>query len=381
VTTLLALLALLATTWGSQSAAGAGLVQIRHEAALTGVAQAKQVVKQLEAPVGWTNPGPSFKLGNQLNGKTVYFLANGLNFPFVQNLLAGLKEAAKVGHMGVIAVDGNGDVAKAASLIQQGVGRHADVIVDEGFPSQQLTTPIKAAKAAHIPLIEIGTGIPGLPPPSLRNIGVSAWTTFCYSCAGRQMADTAVAQSNGRVRGVIFNVPGISVAAEETSAIQHELRRLCPKTCKAKVVDSPLAEWTTILPTQTSTSIERDASVNFLFPLFDAMVGLMAPSVTRLNAGNRVKFVTYNATLPPMQLLKKGQLVSGDVGSPQHWLGWAIMDQAYRLLTHLPPVANEFIPNRLFDRSDIGSVDLAAGEASWYGRTAFRKNYQRLWGK
>jgi ribose transport system substrate-binding protein len=372
---------LLVAGYASQPVSGANLSKGHVAAPLSaGVSEARAIVRQLERPVKWQKPGPAFKLGNRVRGKTVYFLANGLSFPFVQNLLAGLKEAARVGHMGVLVGDGNGSVPKAASLIEQAVGRRANVIVDEGFPSSQLSAPIQRARAARIPVIEIGSGTPGLPPAGVRRIGVSAWVTFCYGCAGRQMADSAVAQSGGHVDGLIVNVPGISVAQTETNAILSELHRLCPNTCKAKVVDAPLAEWSTLLPSLTSSNIQRDTSLNYLFPLFDSMVALMGPSVTRLSAQSRVKFVSYNATLPPMQQLKQGQLVAGDIGSPQHWLGWAIMDQTFRILTHQPVVANEKIPNRLFDATNIGSVNLKASEDTWYGPTNFRQKYRKLWG-
>jgi len=375
------ILMLLFVSFGGQPASGANLPKKGPAAPLpAGVSEARAVVKRLERPVKWQNPGPAFRLGNTVRGKTVYFLANGLSFPFVQNLLAGFKEAARVGHMGVLVGDGNGSVPKAASLIEQAVGRKVNVIVDEGFPSSQLSAPIQQARAAGIPVIEIGSGTPGFPPASVRRIGVSGWVTYCYGCAGRQMADTAIAQSGGKVDGLIVNVPGISVAQTETNAILSELRRLCPSTCKAKVVDAPLAQWSTLLPSLTSSNIQRDTSLNYVFPLFDSMIALMGPSVSRLGAQSRVKFVSYNATLPPMQQLKQGQLVTGDIGSPQHWLGWAIMDQAFRILSRHGVVANEKIPNRLFDATNIGTVNLNASEGTWYGSTNFRQRYRRLWG-
>jgi len=381
VTGLVIIMTLLFAGYGGQPASGASLPKSRGAApAPQGVTEARAIVRRLERPVTWKNPGPAFKLGNTVRGKTVYFLANGLNFPFVQNLLAGVKEAAHAGGMGVLVGDGAGSVPKAASLIQQAVGRRANIIVDEGFPSSQLSAPIQRAKAANVPVIEIGSGTPGLPPASVRRIGVPAWVTFCYGCAGRQMADTAIAQSGGKVAGLVLNVPGISVAQTETNGVLSELHRLCSSTCKAKVVDAPLAQWSTLLPSLTSSNIQRDTSLNYLFPLFDSMIALMGPSVTRLNAQNRVKFVSYNATLPPMQQLKQGQMVSGDIGSPQHWLGWAIMDQTFRILTHRPPVADENIPNRLFDATNINSVNLNAAEGTWYGATNFRQKYRTLWG-
>lgn len=343
------------------------------------VQEAKRIVAQLEQPVQWKDPGPPIQVGDKLKGKTVYFVANGLNFEFVQNLLAGLKEAAALFGMEVVAVDGAGQVAKAASLIEQGVARKVDVIIDEGFPSTQLAAPLKAVKAAGIPVIEIGSGDPQLPPPEAQAIGVSAWATYCYGCAGRQMADFAFAQSGTDVNAVVYNVPEISVAQNEVQGFLEELKRLCPQ-CKAKVVDAPLAQWSTDLPSLTSSSLQSDPKVNWLVPLFDSMIAQIKPSVLRVNAQDRVKIVSYNATGPAMGDLAKGELVAADIGSPQHWLGWAMMDQAVRLLTGGQPVADENVPNRIFSSSNINSVDLKAKEDTWYGNVDFRAEYKKLWG-
>lgn len=359
---------------GGSTSGGSGTSQESSQ-----VQEAKRIVAQLEQPVQWKDPGPPIQVGDKVKGKTVYFVANGLNFEFVQNLLAGLKEAAAMFGMQVVAVDGAGQVAKAASLVEQGIARKVDVIIDEGFPSSQLAAPLKAAKAAGIPVVEIGSGDPQLPPPEAQAIGVSAWATYCYSCAGRQMADLVVAQSGTDANAVVYNVPEISVAQNEVRGFQEELKRLCPQ-CKAKVVSAPLAQWSTDLPSLTSSSLQSDRKVNWLVPLFDSMVAQINPSVFQVNAQSRVKIISYNATGPAMTDLANGQLVAADIGSPQHWLGWAMMDQTLRLLTGGKPVADENVPNRIFSASNIKSIDLKAKEDTWYGNVDFRAQYKRLWG-
>src|SRR5437660_1279213 len=132
---IIGVLGIIGGAYPNHTASSAGLA--RPSAA--GLGGVKQVVTRLEKPLAFSRPGPAIKLAKSLRGKTLYFLANGLNFPFVVNMLAGVKEAAHLAGMDVIAVDGSGDVAKAASLIQQGVGRKVDVIVDEGFPAWQLS--------------------------------------------------------------------------------------------------------------------------------------------------------------------------------------------------------------------------------------------------
>jgi ribose transport system substrate-binding protein len=239
---------------------------------------------------------------------------------------------------------------------------------------------VQAAKKAGIPVIEFGSGDPSLPPPASKRIGVSAISTFCYSCAGREMARLAIAQSNGKVNAVVYDVPGISVAAVERDGIVSEFKRLCP-TCKVKVVQAPLAQWSTLLPSLTSSSLRSDPGVNYLMPLFDAAIPLIRPAAIQVGASERVKIVSYNGSTPAVTDLKKGnQLVSGIVGGPPQWIGWAMIDQAVRLLTGHPPVANENVPDRTFDSTNVGSIDLKQSNDKWYGAVDFRSKYKKLWG-
>jgi len=345
-----------------------------------GTAQATQLVAKQARPVVWQSPGPRIKVGSQLKGKTVYFLANGLNFPFVQDMLAGVKEAARQLGMNVATGDGAGSSAKAAQLMQQAIGRKVAVIIDEGFPTTQLAAPVRAAKKAGIPVLEFGSGDPRLPSAAARSSGVSALATFCYSCAGRERADLAISQSGGKANAVIYNVPGISVASPMTAAIKSEFARLCP-SCKVTTVDAPLAQWSTLLPSLTTSALRSDPDVNFLLPIFDSMIAQIRPAAIQAGAADRVKIISYNGTLPAMTDLQKGdQLVSGIVGGAPQWVGWGMLDQAARILTGKKPVASEKIPNRTFTPENIKGVNLKQPTDKWYGTVNFRDQYRKLWG-
>jgi ribose transport system substrate-binding protein len=348
--------------------------------AASGGGSADQLVAKQSQPVAWQTPGPRIKVGTQLKGKTVYFLANGLNFPFVQDMLSGIKESARQLGMKVTTGDGAGSSAKAAQLMQQAIGQKAAVIIDEGFPTTQLSAPVRAAKKAGIPVLEFGNGDPRLPTGAAKKNGVSGIATFCYSCAGREMADLAIAQSGGKASAVVYNVPGISVSPVMVKAIKSEFARLCPD-CKVQVVDAPLAQWSTLLPSLTTSSLRSDPSVNYLLPLFDSMIAQIRPAAIQAGAVDRVKIISYNGTLPAMTDLQKGnQLVSGIVGGAPQWVGWGMMDQAARILTGKKPVASEKIPNRTFTPENIKSVNLKLPTDKWYGKVDFRDQYRRLWG-
>ncbi len=343
-----------------------------------GVDEAKQAIADLEKPVTFTAPGPKFEVGDSLKGKTIYVVANGLNFPFVQAIVGALEDGAELTGAKIVAVDGAGDAAKAAKLVEQGVGRDVDAIVIQSFPAEQLTAALKTAKAADIPVIELSGRDPQLPPASIADVGVGAIASFCYTCAGEQMAQFAVADSGGDVNAVLFDVPEIGVSKLERAGFESELKKLCPD-CTVKVVDAPLAGWNKDLPSLTTSVLQRDPSVNYLVPLYDSMISIMEPAIATAQAED-VKVVSYNATQPALQMLADGKLVAGDVGGMNAWLGWAAMDQIARLASDNPPAEDTQIPHRIFTAENIDSIDLSKPETTWYGDLDLSAEYGALWG-
>lgn len=344
-----------------------------------GVATAKKLVAQESAKDTWTTPGPAISVGHTLKGKKVYFLANGITFPFVVDMVGGVKEAAALLGMKVLTGDGAGSSATAARLVEQATAEKVSAIIDEGFPDSQISAPLKAAKAAGIKVIEFGAGKPSLPTSTESANGVSALATFCYPCAGAAMADLAIAQSNGHADAAIVAVPGISVSPGMTQAIEKEIHKLC-SACKVTVIYAPLADWSTQLASDTSSAIRRDPKLNYLLPLFDAMFSYMGPAIVQAGATSRVHMISYNATSPGVTDLSKGnQNVTGDVGGAPAWVGWAAIDQVARLLTGQKPLASEDIPNRTFTPQNVKTLNLKASDDTWYGIN-FAAQYRKLWG-
>jgi ribose transport system substrate-binding protein len=340
-------------------------------------AEAKAAVEKGSAAPEFEAPGPAFKVASGLEGKTIWYVANGLNFPFSQNLVTGVTDAAKVVGMKVNAVDGAGQPAKAASLIQQGIAQKAAVIVIQAFPSEAVIEPIKAAKAAGIPVIEIVDGGPGLPSSEASEAGVFANVSSCYACGGASLAELVVADVGTDANVAFFDVPDIKTTHEERDEFKKRLAELCPD-CKVTVVSSPVAQWNGLGALTTST-LKANPDLNYLVPALDAMVAIMNPAIFAANAQDRVKVASYNATKPVMADLKKGELIGGLVGNPEEWMGWGVMDEALRALSDQDPLADEKIPNRTFTSANVADIDLNAPSVDWYGSTDFRGGYQKLW--
>jgi hypothetical protein len=62
-------------------------------------------------------------------------------------------------------------------------------------------------------------------------------------------------------------------------------------------------------------------------------------------------------------------------------LGWAIADQAFRILAGEEAILDPKIPVRLFTSENIGEIDIDAKEETWFGDPAeWRDGYKEIWG-
>lgn len=342
-----------------------------------GVDEAKAIVAALEAPATFSFQGPAITGVEGLKGKRIYAIGNGLDFFFVKNWLSGVTEAAGLLGMEVTAVD----AAKndPAGLIEQGVAQNYDVILIQSVDSASVAAPLADAKAAGIPVIELTTSDPQLPTAEAAARGVYGYVTFCYSCAGKQMAAFVVADGGPEASAAIYNVPGLVVSEAMVKAFQDEMARLCP-ACTVSVIDAPFAQWGD-LQTLTGSAIETNAGTTplYLVPVFDAMVSSGVGAAVAEKGQDLAKIVTYNGTDAGLTAVADGS-VAADIGGPQVWLGWATVDQIGRALTGAAPAADEMLPSRIFWSGNIKDVDVTKAEDTWYGGADFRTAYKQLWG-
>jgi ribose transport system substrate-binding protein len=340
------------------------------------MSQATAIVNKYEAPSGWVSPGPAFKTSS-IKGKTIYWISLNADIPFTQDVFAGFKEAAKVAGVNYVFFNGAGDASTESRGIEEAISAHASLIMIQSFPISQVSVAVKDADKAHIPVVEAFNTQAGAPPDP----GVDAEVSYDYVLAGNLMAADAVRLSNCKVNGVTFTSYDEAVAPDGVNGIASTLKQLCPSTCSSKVENALIAEWSTRLPTLARNAV-LNPSVNWLFPLYDGETEFTDPAVQQAGAGMRVKVASYNATKGIVNgLAVKSDPLWIDVGSPLEWSGWAIADQSFRVLAKAPLSTNEHIPLRIFDKDNIGSIDLSQPESSWYGTaTNFKSEYEQLWG-
>jgi ribose transport system substrate-binding protein len=378
------------STGSAAAAAGGDCASAPWTTPCPTIAAAAAAVKAAEAPTTWKAPGPPFDVA-KVKGKTVWFIAVKQSIPFLQLLIKGFSQGITAAGGKPVVFDGAGTVSTQARGIETAIAQHASAIELGGVSPVAVSAQLADAKAAGIPVITTQSHDPGAVPADQANIpAVKGSVSHCGACGAKMMADYAIVDTKGQLDAVVYypgDIPDTSAPSVE--AIKTEVAKICPKTCKVKYENVPVADWATRLPTITSTDLTKDPNINYLLPAFDGMVISVLPAVHAANAQGKVKIASFNASSAPMQYMKNRDVVTADVGSVAIWQGWAFADQALRILSGNPPADNDApppaIPERLFDVGNIDAIyastkGLKNLELTGYGNVDFVSKFKQLWG-
>ena len=311
-------------------------------------------------------------------GKSVWWISNLASNSFTTLIYNPFVQAMALFDVKVHLCDGQGSASVEARCIEEAIVAHPDQIFIQDLEISSVQKAINDAHAANIPVTEWANDNVGVGPAP----GDAAETTYCYSCAGKDIADDVVDLSKGNVDAVIITSSDVPVTTPETDAIESEFAAICPATCHYTTEDVLIANWTTGLPVMGRT-IVANPNVNWIIPMFDPETTFLDPAIVAAGAAGRVHVASYNATSGAVQQLQMpNNPLWVDVGSSLTWSGYACADMVLRVLAGVAPLSDsaESIPIRDFDRTNASSVDFSKPDSTWYGSTDFIADYKKVWG-
>jgi ribose transport system substrate-binding protein len=349
--------------------------------ASAGLAEAKKTLAAASAPKDFELPGEPFD-ASKAKGKTVYYVMNQLTTPFNQNVEKGVKEAFDAVGAKVIFLDGQGTVSAQAKGIESGVGAKADLIVLHGIDPKLVEGQVASAKKAGIPVAAFLSWSPGMRPDDLPE-GIVAGGGHSYQQAGTWMGSWVTARADDKPSESVFITASDAGAAsaQVEDGFKSEVKATCPD-CTVKTIDSRVADWSK-LGNLVSTFLQSNPNVKYVVPAFDGMAIYAQAGLLSSGALDKVCIVSFNGTPAVLKLIKDGNSgVCADVGVAAARQGWGLADQALRIMAGVPPVPNDDTKatERMFDTSNIDSIDLSAPESSWYGDVDYQAAYKKLWG-
>lgn len=337
------------------------------------VSEAKRLAAEaMKPPSSFDPPGPAFA-AREANGKSFWYISFSEASPVMATWSGTMKRLIEGYGATVNIIDGKSDFSEFGRSIEQAVANNADAILLMGIPPEAFSVQVGAAADAGIPVIVGSNGRSTFP----NSPGVVAATSIDHIGVGKRLAAWMVAHSEGKANAVVVTHDEVMGTKELVDSIRDETMRLCPD-CTVNVENLPFARIQTEGEVTQSLAV-RDPDLNYIIPVYDFETLTMIPALEQVGASDRVHLASFNAIPPVMENLAKGK-VHADVGAPNVWFGFAIADQVLRILSGAGAIADIKVPLRLFSAKNIGDIDLAAGEQTWYGNLDFASEYKKLWG-
>lgn len=342
-------------------------------------AGAAAAIARYEGVPAFTPPGPPIDPA-PLRGARIVEIPITSEVPFIAAVEEGMRRAADAVGAELVVYPNQGRPSQWAQGIRAAIAQRADAITLFAQDPALLGPQIAAAQEAGIPVVVVRTS--GEEEPCQADPAGRPYGTACvpgpFEQAGRLEADWVIAQSGGDADVLVMTASDARSTVPLMRGLREEFAERCP-SCRLTVVDVPVADWATRLRGEAQAALLRDPRIDWVVPIYDSMSLQVVPAIRSAGRTGRVRIATFNGTPFVLGELQEGQAVTMDAGESLDWVGWAAMDQAFRLIAGAPPVRSERTPLRVFTRANVDQAGRPPRLDMGYG-DAYVRGYRRLWG-
>lgn len=329
----------------------------------------------------FTAPGPAIDV-SKLKGKKIFVIPLQQT-PFTQAVEAAEQAAAKAAGIEMTIYPNQGQVSQWVQGMTTAIAQKPDLIILDTAPDpRQMQPQIAAAKAAGIPVLVThfyDVSMPGPPDCDGCAAGVTAVVKAPISVAGAAEADWIIDDSKGKANVLVVSLNGLLPVPAMLDSLNGEFSQHCPD-CKTKTVEINLSQLATAGAfSQVASALVEDPTIDYITPLFDASVPGTTAAVQAAGLADKIKMIAFNGSSFALKAVASGtDPLVADVAEPNSWVGYANMDQAFRVLAGMDAV-DEATPIRLFDSTNIKEAGSDPDYNSGYG-DAYIKGFFHLWG-
>jgi len=323
----------------------------------------------LAASLTFAYPGDAFD-ASAASGKKVAMISINDQIPVLKQWTDTIKAGLESQGVTVTQTsDAGGVIDPLPKFFAQAVTDQVDLIVTNAVP------------AALIPLADLGdipvmttnqTAAPGVAVAD----GIAADPSFDYTIPASLMADWFCVTGEGAGNAVVWGSEGQASSPIMIDTIKARVAEVCPDA-KVDYQDAPLATWFDgTLDGVAKNAVTADPTITHLMPIYDGMT--IATGAGLDAAGSAAIQSSFNMTPAVAAGIGTGS-VKMDVGCPNDWFSYATADAALRILTGNAVPDNYGITCKVFDESNIGSIDATVeNSVNWYG-IDFAAEFAKFW--
>ena len=327
----------------------------------------------------FTPPGDPIDISG-VKGKKMFLIPLVPN-PFNQSIQDTMKAVAEQAGMQFTIYPNQGTPAEWVQGMNAALIAKPDIIVLSTAPDPRVLQPqLMAAKAANIPVLVTHFYDDSSPtPPTCEGCaaGVTALVTAPFNVAGKAAADWIIQDSGGKANVLVIGGADVLPSPATLKVVTDELAAQCPG-CKSSVINIPVSDWNTKVQGEVQSALNKDPSITYVYPLYDAMVAGAVPAVQTTGKADTVKVVSYNGSPFVLKFIQDKNIAVMDVGEDTVGIAYASMDQSFRILLGKPTV-DQRTPIRIWDSTNVNEAGTPPVTGQGYG-SALKDGYSKLWG-
>ena len=286
-----------------------------------------------------------------LAGKNVWFITVSMN-QFSTDMATGVQEAADAAGVTVTLYDGQGQANRFNEGIQQAIAQGAGGIILVGIDPAVVSAPLAEAAAAGIPIQNTLNSDPGDEVPA----GMYDNFTADFTTDGATAAKWALVDSGCTANMVAIYSSSVGVWQRQMDGAQAVFDEYCPEDCTITGLNVDVANVSTDIGSQLGTALQRDAAVNYVFPVWDSAVPFVSPVLAAANSSAKV--LSRDGLQVNLDAIVAGDQAMTTAMPPTPWIGWAAFDDLAREMTGAE-LEGYVIPTRIIDTANVedGTAD------------------------
>jgi ribose transport system substrate-binding protein len=338
------------------------------------VHQATTLVDREKAQLSLVIPTTKVDM-SALKGKTVWYISASQATGYSLAISKGLATAGKASGVNIQIFDGKGSPTLFVQGVNQAVAQKAAGIILGGINPALVPVGLAAAKAAHVPVMSV---LSGVPVPSTGTLFEAINENVPQE--SKSMADYAAYITGCKANTAVSLDPLYPALVTEGNTIKAELAKLCPTTCSVINHQMSLATMATALAPSVQNLIQRTPNLNTIFATFDQVATYEQPAVA--SSSSKVKIIGTDGLPPNIDSIRTGKAQIADVAFvPPAYMAWLSLDQVARAALGKPTGINGTsytLPVQTFDKSNVGTSDSSASLFPKYAD--YQSQFESLWG-
>jgi ribose transport system substrate-binding protein len=349
-----------------------------------GVSYAKDQLAAAAAAPSFEAPGPEFDVTG-VEGKSIFVIPAASN-EFDNGIQSQMEAIAKKYGVAYKNYANQGTPNEWVTGFNAALSQDPDLIIlNTALDPNQVKAQMEQAKEKGIPVLAthfyddetskaLGTTCGG--SQDLCDIGLSGSVSAPFNRAMRLAADYVIADSNGEGEALIISANDAAPSVGMVEAAEGEFTEYCPG-CKVTAKNVSIADWATKIQPLVQAELARNPNLKYIIPIFDYGSSFVESGINAAGKKGQVQIASYNGTENVLTTMANGGATTLDVGESVGWLGYAFMDQAFRLMTGQPTV-DQNTPIRVWSPDNIAEAGDPPSAANGYG-DAYVGGYESLW--